>query len=242
MQIITFNVGGTLFSFKKETLLETGENYLTSLFDSKFRSTERDDNGNYFLDMCPKTFHYISLRIRGYDLPRLYGAKLKNLQKDAEFLSLQNLFKPRFLLSFPHNMIDCSIYSMDDKNFPFDKIIKEYQLTQIVFSLPNEKEYIKVLTPLVHVNIDVTQKVEYLTILSNDDRRLIDEFSHKLCCENHTMQKLTYDANFEIIFEDGRKSRKYEGLCYLLGTPILNLHHQNIGRSRFCITKVYVPL
>ncbi|ARF12276.1 BTB/POZ domain protein [Klosneuvirus KNV1] len=74
--IITINVGGKLFTTTTETLYRS--KYFQDISNNLIKC-ERDDNGNIFIDRCPKVFHYVLnfLRDGRYPFPNEYEFELE---------------------------------------------------------------------------------------------------------------------------------------------------------------------
>jgi|TARA_B100000780_G_scaffold261487_1_gene213952 hypothetical protein len=90
--IVTLNIGGTLFSTTKATLIENSQhNYFHGLLNESINST-KDLQGNYFIDRDPTHFRYIlnQLRDNVVSLPQ-DTIQLNELLMEAKFFSVSGL-------------------------------------------------------------------------------------------------------------------------------------------------------
>lgn len=96
--LVTFNVGGELFTFPKTTLLSSDDN---SLFHALFYfegdpvvPIQKDENGVIFFDRDPNVFRHIANYLRGYTkFDKLEGSLAKRIHLDAIFFRLPKLLK-----------------------------------------------------------------------------------------------------------------------------------------------------
>ena len=80
-----FDVGGTLFSTTKETLMRVKDSYFTSMMESGCWAPQKD--GTYFIDRSPKYFGLILdyLRYDELDMDGLTPTLKRMLQKDFDY-------------------------------------------------------------------------------------------------------------------------------------------------------------
>lgn len=94
--IISLNVGGTLFSVPRKTLLSGDvSSYFHSLISLENNSSltiQKDGDGNIFIDRDPDVFSYVLNYLRGYTkFDKIDGTLAKKLRTDAEFFRLPKL-------------------------------------------------------------------------------------------------------------------------------------------------------
>ena len=91
--IISINVGGTVFSTTKTTLTVDPESMLARMCDTEL-SHERDSNGNIFLDRNPKAFEIILEFLRTGKLFNVgIGCTLEQLEAEADYFGLVGLLE-----------------------------------------------------------------------------------------------------------------------------------------------------
>ena len=93
--IITLNVGGTIFSTTLTTLGQyRGTSMLAAMFDpeSGMEAAMRDTNGAFFIDRNPKAFEAILSYLRTGKLFEAYdGVTMEELLNEAEYFGLTGL-------------------------------------------------------------------------------------------------------------------------------------------------------
>ena len=93
--IITLNVGGTIFSTTLTTLGQyRGTSMLAAMFDpeSGMEAAMRDTNGAFFIDRNPKAFGAILSYLRTGKLFEAYdGVTMEELLNEAEYFGLTGL-------------------------------------------------------------------------------------------------------------------------------------------------------
>ena len=94
-EIVTLNVGGTIFSTTLTTLGQyRGTSMLAAMFDpeSGMEAAMRDTNGAFFIDRNPKAFGAILSYLRTGKLFEAYdGVTMEELLNEAEYFGLAGL-------------------------------------------------------------------------------------------------------------------------------------------------------
>ena len=92
-QVITINVGGTLFTTTTTTLTTDPESMLARMISTEVPQA-RDSKGNLFLDRNPKTFEIILEYLRTGSLnDNGAGCTLQQLETEAEYFGLTRLLE-----------------------------------------------------------------------------------------------------------------------------------------------------
>lgn len=93
MEIISLNVGGTIYSTSLSTLQTYPHSMLGSMFSGRFECT-RDKNGNYFIDRDGNLFRYVLnfLRNSTLEVPDNF-IEMRALRKEAEFYQIEPLIE-----------------------------------------------------------------------------------------------------------------------------------------------------
>lgn len=83
--IITLNVGGTIFTTTRETLCKFDDSVLKAMFstDQLMQAATKDSNGNYFLDRNPVIFSHILDMCRNGKIPQVITDKV--LRKEVKY-------------------------------------------------------------------------------------------------------------------------------------------------------------
>jgi hypothetical protein len=89
-EIISLNVGGTIYVTTKSTLLKYPGTMLSSMF-SGGHSVTKDKDGNYYLDRDGVSFSYILNYLRTGQFPQLSRKELLELREEAEFYAISPL-------------------------------------------------------------------------------------------------------------------------------------------------------
>jgi hypothetical protein len=96
MDIISFNVGGTLFETTKKTIANIPDSYLSVITRTKV-GVDKDRDGNIFIDKSPDTFKFILEYHRNQDIKTIQKLipfnLLKQLQIDCDFYMIPDLTK-----------------------------------------------------------------------------------------------------------------------------------------------------
>merc|ERR1712117_39880 len=95
-QVITLNVGGTLFTTTITTLTKYPNSLLAAMFepDSERPPARKDKEGNFFIDGEPKPFEMILRFLRRGKLTEdIDGCTLEQLELEADYYGLEELLK-----------------------------------------------------------------------------------------------------------------------------------------------------
>merc|ERR1712117_724967 len=95
-QVITLNVGGTLFTTTITTLTKYPNSLLAAMFepDSECPPARKDKEGNFFIDGEPKPFEMILRFLRRGKLTEdIDGCTLEQLELEADYYGLEELLK-----------------------------------------------------------------------------------------------------------------------------------------------------
>jgi len=90
-EIVSLNVGGTIYSTTKSTLLKYPGTLFSTLFESV--NSSKDEAGNYFLDRDGFSFSCILNYLRTGQFPELSRNELIDLREEAEFYGISPLVK-----------------------------------------------------------------------------------------------------------------------------------------------------
>merc|ERR1712117_995153 len=93
-EVITLNVGGTLFTTTVATLTKYPDSMLAAMFnpESERPPAGKDDNDNFFIDGEPGPFKYILRFLRRGKLSEVIdGCTLEQLKWEADYFGLQEL-------------------------------------------------------------------------------------------------------------------------------------------------------
>ena len=95
-QVITLNVGGTVFTTTIATLTKYPNSLLAAMFnqESERPPARKDDNGNFFIDAEPEPFKFILRFLRRGKLSAyIDGRTLEQLEWEADYYGLEELLK-----------------------------------------------------------------------------------------------------------------------------------------------------
>ena len=95
-EVITLNVGGTLFTTTVATLTKYPNSLLAAMFkpESKRPPARKDKEGNFFIDGEPEPFKMILFFLRRGKLTEdIIGCTLQQLEVEADFYGLEELLK-----------------------------------------------------------------------------------------------------------------------------------------------------
>merc|ERR1712117_865245 len=95
-QVITLNVGGTVFTTTIATLTKYPNSLLAAMFnqESERPPARKDDNGNFFIDAEPEPFKFILRFLRRGKLSEyIDGRTLERLEWEADYYGLEELLK-----------------------------------------------------------------------------------------------------------------------------------------------------
>merc|ERR1712117_97739 len=95
-QVITLNVGGTVFTTTIATLTKYPNSLLAAMFnqESERPPARKDDNGNFFIDAEPEPFKFILRFLRRGKLSQyIDGRTLEQLEWEADYYGLEDLLK-----------------------------------------------------------------------------------------------------------------------------------------------------
>ena len=95
-EVITLNVGGTLFTTTMATLTKYPNSLLAAMFEpgSERPPARKDKEGNYFIDGEPKPFEMILRFLRRGKLTEdIDGCTLEQLELEADYYGLEELLK-----------------------------------------------------------------------------------------------------------------------------------------------------
>ena len=90
--LISLNVGGTIFTTTLATLTKDPDSMLAAMFrSSDLPPAKKDSNGCYFIDRSPRPFEVILDFLRTGHLNNLNGCTLRQLEVEADFFGLSGL-------------------------------------------------------------------------------------------------------------------------------------------------------
>ena len=95
-QVISLNVGGTIFTTSVATLTKYPNSLLAAMFnpESERPPARKDDNGNFFIDGEPEPFKWILHFLRrGVLTEDIVGCTLGQLELEADYYGLADLLK-----------------------------------------------------------------------------------------------------------------------------------------------------
>ena len=95
-EVITLNVGGTLFTTTVATLTKYPNSLLAAMFDpgSERPPARKDKQGNFFIDGEPEPFKMILRFLRRGKLNEdIVGCTLEDLESEADYYGLEELLK-----------------------------------------------------------------------------------------------------------------------------------------------------
>ena len=95
-EVITLNVGGTLFTTTVATLTKYPNSLLAAMFkpESERPPARKDKQGNFFIDGEPEPFKMILFFLRRGKLTEdIIGCTLEQLEVEADFYGLKELLK-----------------------------------------------------------------------------------------------------------------------------------------------------
>ena len=83
------NVGGTVFTTRKSTLMRVDGTYLAAIASGRFED-ERDEHGNIYIDRDPRHFEYILNWLRDPDAPQAWPEQDQGLLHELMFFGLKD--------------------------------------------------------------------------------------------------------------------------------------------------------
>ncbi|EFC46678.1 predicted protein [Naegleria gruberi] len=163
---VILNIGGKTFASTKDTLLSKKDSFFYAMLSSG--NWLPDQDGTYFIDRDPKYFRYLLNYLRTGerpDLSELSKVKLKELQKEANFYCLDDMFgndSSLEILAMPS--VKSTIISQrkvsivgDDSSGTY---IKTYNLTKLESGTFRWKINIHSFTSWLGIGVVMTDRVE----------------------------------------------------------------------------------
>ena len=94
-EVISLNVGGTIFATSVATLTQYPNSMLGAMFDpeSERPPARKDGQGNYFIDRDPEPFKVVLSFLRTARLTNPCGCTLEQLECEADYFGLEELLK-----------------------------------------------------------------------------------------------------------------------------------------------------